>query len=471
MAHPANKPADAKPARPNFAYFPLGYKDAAYQWWTSISPINAERNVLAHVPYLRDAREEASSLDKSSDPFGHRVWRSQLVQLPGKNRALNEFSVERVGEPVEDNLVILHGYGAGLGFFYKNLEPLSRPEGWKVYALDMLGMGNSSRPSFSVSAKDKDGKIAEAEAWFVDALEEWRRARGIDRFTLVGHSLGGYLSVAYALKYPGHLKKLILASPVGIPADPYAINEALPEPGSSTLENEFTQDQESVINDTKNAANAQATAALKNSAVQTNGTNAPRRRLPGWFAWLWDANVSPFSIVRFSGPLGPRFVSGWTSRRFNHLPEHESKSLHDYAFSIFRQRGSGEYALPYILAPGAFARKPMVDRIEGVGRQLVARDDGAKLRETGIPVVMLYGENDWMDVAGGLDAEVRLNKARTRALRDATEDEKRRENGSAKVIVVPKAGHHLYLDNPDHFNDAMLKEMNETREHSRKGLA
>lgn len=472
MAHPANKPADAKPARPNFAYFPLGYKDAAYQWWTSISPITAERNVLSHVPYLKDAREHASSevSDKSEDPFGPRVWKSQLVQLSGKDRALNEFSVERVGEEVEDNLVILHGYGAGLGFFYKNLEPLSRPAGWKVYALDMLGMGNSSRPSFSVSAKDKDGKIAEAEAWFVDALEEWRLARGIDRFTLIGHSLGGYLSVAYALKYPGHLKKLILASPVGIPADPYAVNEALPEPGASTLENEFTRDQESVVHDAKNTANVQVSAAQKTSTVKTNAANAPRRPLPSWFVWLWDANVSPFSIVRFTGPLGPRFVSGWTSRRFNHLPDHESKTLHDYAFSIFRQRGSGEYALPYILAPGAFARKPMVDRIDGVGRQLVTKDDGAKVRETGIPVVMLYGENDWMDVAGGLDAEVRLNKARARALSENSEDEKLRENGSAKVIVVPKAGHHLYLDNADHFNDAIRKEMEETREQGRRGL-
>jgi cardiolipin-specific phospholipase len=390
-----------------------------------------------------------------------------MVPLPGKNRALNEFSIERVGEPVEDNLVILHGYGAGLGFFYKNFEPLSRPEGWKLYALDMLGMGNSSRPPFSVHAKDKDAKIAEAEAWFVDALEDWRKARNIDKFTLMGHSLGGYLSIAYALKYPGHLKKLILASPVGLPADPYAVNEDLPEPSVSTLENEFTQDQDTVVRDSRNKATV---ANQKPGTKGTNATNAPKRRMPGWFAWLWDANVSPFSIVRFTGPLGPRFVSGWTSRRFNHLPEDESKSLHDYAFSIFRQRGSGEYALPYLLAPGAFARKPMVERIDGVGRQTVAKPDGTTLKETGVPVVLMYGENDWMDVAGGLDAEERLKKARVRALLENTDEEKRRENGSAKVIIVPKAGHHLYLDNADHYNAAILKEMAETREHGRKGL-
>lgn len=419
-----------------------------------------------------------------------------MVTLSGKDRKLNEYSVERVGEPVDDNLVILHGYGAGLGFFYKNFEPLSRAPGWKLYALDMLGMGNSTRPPFRVHAKDRDGKIAEAEAWFIDALEEWRKIRNIDRFTLVGHSLGGYLSVAYALKYPGRLKKLVLVSPAGIPEDPYAVSEAMPEPGMSTLENEFTQDQESVVHDHQNQANAQVKSELqkKQAASTVNGStksnnnnnnknnvkkqsnNAPKRPLPNWLVWLWDANVSPFSIVRFSGPLGPRFVSGWTSRRFNHLPTCEAQSLHDYAFSIFRQKGSGEYALAYILAPGAFARKPMVNRIAGVGRQQLVQqqdEDGrgeTMAKETGIPVVIMYGENDWMDVAGGLAAEERLKEARRKALREATEEEKRRENGSAKVVIIPKAGHHLYLDNADGFNEVVRKEMDHTREQGLRGI-
>ncbi|KAL2754266.1 hypothetical protein ACRALDRAFT_1063165 [Sodiomyces alcalophilus JCM 7366] len=476
-------PADekARPQRPNIAWFPLGYKDAAYQWWTSISPTLAERNVLSHIPYLKEAaREGALDADGPFDPFGPRVWRSQMVPLSGKDRTLNEYSVERVGEEVDDNLVILHGYGAGLGFFYKNFEPLSRAPGWKLYALDMLGMGNSTRPPFRVQAKDKDGKIAEAEAWFIDALEEWRKIRNIDRFTLVGHSLGGYLSVAYALKYPGRLKKLVLVSPAGIPEDPFAVNEDMPEPGMSTLENEFTQDQESVVHeqngrvksDMQEAVRA-ARASTTTTTTTTNGKdnkNKAKRPLPGWLVWLWDANVSPFSIVRFSGPLGPRFVSGWTSRRFNHLPTTEAQSLHDYAFSIFRQKGSGEYALAYILAPGAFARKPMVHRIAGVGRQLVRGENGDAVRETGVPVVMMYGENDWMDVAGGFAAEERLKEARRKALREGSDEEKRRENGSAKVVIIPKAGHHLYLDNPDDFNEAIRKEMEHTREQGIRGI-
>lgn len=416
----------------------------------------AERKVMSLVPVLKEAADSLANPNpsKTPDPIGTRVWRRSLVQLSGKNRALNEICVEKVGEETEETLVMVHGYGAGLGFFYRNLEPITQLPGLKLYALDMLGMGNSSRPPFKVHAKDREEQVKEAENWFIDALEEWRKARKIERFTLLGHSLGGYLAVSYAIKYPGHLKKLILASPVGVPEDPYAVNAKMPEPGESTLENEFTQDQKAV---TENGETDTQQATPNNVA---NNNAAPRRPLPGWLVWLWDQNVSPFSIVRMTGPLGPRFVSGWSSRRFNHLPGDEPQALHDYSFSIFKQKGSGEYALAYILAPGAYARRPVINRIQDVGRQTIPQADGAKaLKETGIPIVFMYGENDWMDVAGGLAAEEKLKQKQQAILKAASEEEKRNENGSTRVVVIPKSGHHLYLDNPEAFNDELRKEM------------
>lgn len=86
------------------------------------------------------------------------------------------------------------------------------------------------------------------------------------------------------------------------------------------------------------------------------------------------------------------------------------------------------------------------------------------VRETGIPVVLMYGDNDWMDVAGGYAAEEKIKARVAKTLLHGTDEEKRHENGSAKVIVVEKAGHHLYLDNPDVFNEAVVKEMRQTRQ-------
>ncbi|RDW79563.1 putative abhydrolase-containing protein 5 [Coleophoma cylindrospora] len=492
-------------------FFPLGYNQAFSQWWASITPAMAEHNVMAFIPYLQkppthtktgsapvSAAQSTMSIDSDAsrvspvvqttsltDPYGPRAWHSNLIQLSGKGRALNEFSVERVDEEVQENLVMLHGYGAGLGFFYKNFEGLSRAKGWKIYALDMLGMGRSSRPTFKIHAKDHQGKIDEAENWFIDALEEWRVLKKIDKFTLLGHSMGGYMAVAYALKYPGHLNKLILASPVGIPEDPYAVKADMPEPEDSTMANEFIQDQEDdIVNqggtgkvngDNNNFLNARSKASDKDKKPSSDAP--PRRPLPKWLTYLWDANISPFSIVRLTGPFGPKFVSGWTSRRFSHLPFEESEALHQYAYSLFRQRGSGEYALAYILAPGAFARSPLIRRIQGVGRQNIPppKDGGSIERaavtvtkETGIPVVMMYGDHDWMDVTGGYAAERKIQDEKAKVLQTATEEEKRLENGNAKVVIIKQAGHHLYLDGWEEFNEVMRKEMDETSRDTKK---
>lgn len=420
----------------------------------------------------KDNTSASTSLSKTGshdDPYGPRKWHSSLVKLAGKNRALNEFSVERVGEQVDHNLVMLHGYGAGLGFFYKNFEPLSRLTGWRLYALDLLGMGRSSRPPFNIHAKDRQGKITEAENWFVDALEEWRKERNIDRFTLLGHSMGGYMAVAYALKYPGHLNKLILASPVGIPEDPYATHADLPEPEESTLASELTQDQSQ-----STATGGDNNNFLNSKSKGTTAANGePKRRpLPKWLTYLWDANISPFAFVRWSGPLGPRLVSGWTSRRFSQMPKDEADALHDYAYTLFKQRGSGEFALAYILAPGAFARSPLIRRIGGVGRQWIPREGEQREKETGVPVVLMYGENDWMDVNGGYAAQDKLRAIKDGLMKSYTAQEKAREQGDAKVLIVKGAGHHVYLDGWEEFNGMITDEMKDVdaREKKRNSL-
>ena len=41
---------------------------------------------------------------------------------------------------------------------------------------------------------------AETEAWFIDSFEEWRKAKNLSNFVLLGHSFGGYVAAKYALK-------------------------------------------------------------------------------------------------------------------------------------------------------------------------------------------------------------------------------------------------------------------------------
>lgn len=116
----------------------------------------------------------------------------------------------------------------------------------------------------------------------------------------------------------------------------------------------------------------------------------------------------------------------------------------------------------------------MIRRIQAVGRQYIqpherptADGDAAvsstTQRETGYPVIFMYGENDWMDVAGGYAAEEKMKQERERLLANASAEEKKNDHGVGKVIIINKAGHHVYLDGWEQFNRVMLEEMNEVR--------
>lgn len=106
---------------------------------------------------------------------------------------------------------MVHGYGAGIGLWAKNLEPLGRE--FRVIALDLLGFGRSSRPSPNFSKTE----LHEAQDFFTDSLERFRQTIGLEGpFTLLGHSFGGYVSALYAMQHPQLVSKLILASSLGL---------------------------------------------------------------------------------------------------------------------------------------------------------------------------------------------------------------------------------------------------------------
>ncbi|ODV88965.1 hypothetical protein CANCADRAFT_53297 [Tortispora caseinolytica NRRL Y-17796] len=375
--------------RRRFFNFPQPYSSSFKQWWNGPSLDKAEEIVLSHLPFYPETD-------------GQKVAQSNRIYIDKKNY-LNEFSVQHASSTPNKHMLILHGYGAGLGFFVRNFDGLSSNPDIKVYALDLLGYGRSSRPKFKIRSRDFDARIDEVRDFFIEPIEKWRMHNGIEKFTLVAHSLGGYLAFEYALKYPQHLEKLILVSPAGVPHDPYA------EPASNIIEGEFESQSETVMHTEKSTA-------------------PPKRPVPGWLGYLWEKNVSPFTFVRIAGPIGPRLVSGWSSRRFSQLNESLAQALHDYSYRIFSAKGSGEYALTYLLAPGAFARRPLIDRVNRLT----------------VPSVWMYGENDWMDVTGGIQAAKIIN----------TEGKT-----TAKHMVVPSAGHHIYLDNPSFFNKAVLAEI------------
>lgn len=236
--------------------------------------------------------------------------------------------------------VLLHGYGAGLGFFFQNFPALGRwagARGTSVYALDWLGMGRSARVPFRVKAKRDDirGRVSEAESFFVESLEEWRQKMGLEKMTLIGHSLGGYLSVVYALKYPTRVSKLILLSPAGVPRDPDT-TEYSREVADSQLSGASSD------SDHAEPASKNQVDDLRQGQKDERRKESRTRRL---FTYLWEEGFSPFQVVRSSLFWGPMLVGKYSSRRFIGLSSEDTKAMHEYILNITLAKGSGEYCI------------------------------------------------------------------------------------------------------------------------------
>jgi cardiolipin-specific phospholipase len=85
----------------------------------------------------------------------------------------------------------------------------------RVYSIDWLGMGRSARTPLpkKQGPNGHEMDLDQVENYFVESLELWRKKLNIEKMTLLGHSLGGYFSIIYTLRYPERVEKLILASP------------------------------------------------------------------------------------------------------------------------------------------------------------------------------------------------------------------------------------------------------------------
>jgi cardiolipin-specific phospholipase len=356
------------------------------------------------------------------------IAHSSRVDLATPKHYINTLSIKSTSPSPSPPppTVVLHGYGAGLGFFFHNFPTLAKWAGRRgadVYALDWLGMGRSARVPFVVKAKRDDVKarVTEAESFFVDSLEEWREKMGLETMTLVGHSLGAYFSVVYALKFPTRVSKLVLLSPAGVPRDPNATSEPsreLTDTGDSTAQ--------SGLGDTGvQPATQEKVKTIKDEQAREKRQESRTRKV---LMYLWEEGWSPFQVVRSSLFWGPMLVGKYSSRRFSGLSEEETRDMHDYILNITLAKGSGEYCISHILAPGAHARLPLVDRIDKLN----------------IPVTFVYGDNDWMDPSGGSESVENLRKA---------------GNGQGRMYIIPHSGHHVYLDNPKAVNDLLVKEL------------
>lgn len=100
-------------------------------------------------------------------------------------------------------VVFIHGLSSYMSYWEYQIEPVAQDR--RVLALDLPGFGASGRPDAPYSPP-----------WYADLVVEWLDAMGIGKAVLVGHSMGGQISMTIALDHPDTVDRLVLAAPAGI---------------------------------------------------------------------------------------------------------------------------------------------------------------------------------------------------------------------------------------------------------------
>ncbi|OWF45088.1 protein ABHD4-like [Mizuhopecten yessoensis] len=224
--------------------------------------------------------------------------------------AVNEDFVRTDKSPTTP-IVLVHGFGGGLGLWAQNLNSLGKNA--PVYAFDVLGFGHSARPTFSKNA-------TMAEMQFVDSVEEWRKEMKLDSFILVGHSFGGYIASSFAIKHPECVKHLVLVDPWGFPEQP---------------------------------------------------PKHLRRQLPFWIK-VSVALMSPFNPlapIRGAGPLGKSLVRNFRpdlKLRFSD----DDDTIFDYIYHCNAQTPSGETAFKNMTMGIGWAKRPMIHRVTDIANHV-----------------------------------------------------------------------------------------------------
>jgi pimeloyl-ACP methyl ester carboxylesterase len=100
------------------------------------------------------------------------------------------------------NVILLHGLGGSSQVWQFNIGPLA--EKYHVFVPDQIGFGKSDKPFVNYRIRT-----------YVDFLDQFYKQLKIERATLVGNSMGGWIAAIYAAAYPERVDKLVLADAGG----------------------------------------------------------------------------------------------------------------------------------------------------------------------------------------------------------------------------------------------------------------
>lgn len=153
----------------------------------TIAAVGGAIATVVALRWLRRPREDINWRD--AKPPG------QIIEIDG----VPMHYIERGSGPA---VVLIHGFG-GHTYSYRHLIP-ELAKGHRVVAVDLKGSGYSGRPR---TGDYSLGEQARLVLRLMDTL-------GVDRASVVGHSLGGEVAMRIAANWPDRVERLVLAASV-----------------------------------------------------------------------------------------------------------------------------------------------------------------------------------------------------------------------------------------------------------------
>jgi pimeloyl-ACP methyl ester carboxylesterase len=117
-------------------------------------------------------------------------------------------------------LWLIHGIGDSSRTWEEVLPLLAA--GYTVVAPDLLGHGASDKPRADYSI-----------GGFANGMRDLMVVLGVERATIVGHSLGGGVALQFAYQYPERVERLVLVASGGLGAEVHPVLRAAALPGAS----------------------------------------------------------------------------------------------------------------------------------------------------------------------------------------------------------------------------------------------
>lgn len=114
------------------------------------------------------------------------------------DQGIVHYEVYGRGKPV----ILLHGWLGSWGLWQETMSFLGRY--YRTYALDFWGFGESGKKRETYAVQD-----------FVSLVNQFMEQLGIVRAPLVGHSMGGTVSLSVAIRFPERVSKVVVVgSPI-----------------------------------------------------------------------------------------------------------------------------------------------------------------------------------------------------------------------------------------------------------------